>query len=145
MNIEWVIPCRYVDVHDNLGTIVGAGIDTYWLPDLPSPVQVLVAVRLTGMVDELGADNKHTLVNFVKDPGGVVIGDGKSEFAAEVQSARPEFLAGLLIPLGIQFEAAEEGSYAIEFVLDDGGMSTSLPVHVVHGLPPGVGPSAPHD
>jgi hypothetical protein len=28
LNIDWVIPCRYVEVHDNLGTIVGASIDT---------------------------------------------------------------------------------------------------------------------
>ena len=30
MNVDWVIPCRYVEVHDNLGSMIGAGIDTFW-------------------------------------------------------------------------------------------------------------------
>ena len=37
MNVDWVIPCRYVEVHDNLGTLVGAGIDTFWVPELRPP------------------------------------------------------------------------------------------------------------
>ena len=36
MNVDWVIPCRYVEVHDNLGSMIGAGIDTFWVPELPA-------------------------------------------------------------------------------------------------------------
>ena len=48
MNVDWVIPCRYVEVHDNLGTIVGAGIDTYWIPELPTTMQVVLAIQAPG-------------------------------------------------------------------------------------------------
>jgi hypothetical protein len=33
------------------------------------------------------------------------------------------------------FEAAEEGTYTLEHVVDDA--STSLPIHIIHGPPPG--------
>ncbi len=127
------IPCRYVEVHDNLGTIVGAGIDTYWFPELPADVQVLVAIPLAGIVEEFEERQQHTLVNYVKDPRGEVIGEGRGGFAAEVQLARPDFLAGILLPLGVRFPATEEGSYSIEFVVDDSGPTTTLPIHIVHG------------
>lgn len=63
MNIEWVIPCRFVEVHDNLGTIVGAGIDTFWVQELPSRIQLMLAIRLLGMIEELDPDINHSVTN----------------------------------------------------------------------------------
>ena len=134
MHIDWVIPCRYVEVHDNLGTIVGAGIDTFWVPELPAPIQVLLAVRLLGELDEFSNENQHSIVNYVKDPRGDVIDQGKGGFAAELQSGRSDWLAGIMLPMGVRFQAKEEGSYTIEFVVDDGA-TASLPIHVAIGTP----------
>lgn len=136
MNIDWVIACRYAEVHDNLGTMVGAGIDTFWLRELPGPVQVMLAVRLLAMDEELGSDQQHVLVNRVRDPRGDTIGEARMEFAVEAQSARPEWLAGMLLTHVVRFEATEEGTYTVEYAVD--AAEKSLPIHVVHGLPPGV-------
>jgi hypothetical protein len=38
----------------------------------------------------------------------------------------------------VEFEATEEGTYMIEHSIDE--TSAAVPVHVVHGLPPGVEP-----
>lgn len=73
MNVDWLIPCRYVEVHDNLGTIVGAGIDTYWLPQLPTGLQVLIAVRLQGLPEELTPDTEHSITQIIAGPEGDVI------------------------------------------------------------------------
>lgn len=55
------------------------------------------------------------------------------------ESARPEWLAGITLPFVVVFDASAEGTYAIEFSVDDA--SKSLPIHVVHGEPPGVSTS----
>ena len=73
MNVDWVIPCRYVEVHDNLGTLVGAGIDTFWVPELPAPLQLVCAIRLTATADELGSDHQHHSRTVVTGPDGEVV------------------------------------------------------------------------
>lgn len=133
MNIDWVIVCRYAEVHDNLGTIVGAGIDTFWVEELPAQIQVGLAVRLLAMHDEIGPGMKHSIANRVRDPQGDVIGEGSGELEVTGESARPEWLAGIMLPTAVAFEAAAEGTYTLEFNIDEA--SNSLPIHVVHGRP----------
>jgi hypothetical protein len=138
VNIDWAIPCRYVEVHDNLGTIVGAGIDTYWIPELPQPIQVVLAVRLLAMTEELDPDQEHTATNRVLDPRGAQMSEVGGPFSVGGESARPDWLTGIMVSTVVQFEASEEGTYTIELVVDDA--LTSLPIHVFHGYPPGVEP-----
>ena len=137
MNIDWIIPCRFAEVHDNLATIVGAGIDTFWLPSLPAPVQVGVAVRLLATADELGPDHHHTVRNIVRGPDGSPLSDLIETFKAgsleEIANARPEWLNGIALVLMIMFDAAEAGTYTFEHIVDDS--SKSIPLHVVHGVP----------
>lgn len=135
MNIDWVIPCRYIEVHDNLGTIIGAGIDTYWVKDLPAPIQAMLAIRLVGPPDELTADQEHTASSRVKNPDGEVISEVTGSFQIELHSAKPGWLAGMIVPAVVQFEAAEEGTYTVEQTVDSA--SYSVPLHIVHGAPPG--------
>ena len=138
MNIDWVIPCRYVEVHDNLGTIIGAGIDTYWIPELPAPIQVLLAVRLLAMAEEVEQGKKHAMTNRVRDPRGEVLSEVGGEFSVSAEAANPDWLSGIMAATAVQFEAAEAGTYTIDHLVDNA--SASLPIHVVEGLPPGVVP-----
>jgi hypothetical protein len=133
VNIDWVIPCRYVEVHDNLGTIVGAGIDTYWIAELPMPVQVLLAMRLLAEADELTPDQQHSATNRVRDPHGDLLNEEGGEFSVEATSANPDWLAGIIVPAVVLFAASEEGTYMIEVDVDQA--SASLPIHIVHGHP----------
>jgi hypothetical protein len=134
LNIEWIIPCRFVEVHDNLGTIIGAGIDTFWVPELPAPIQVILAIRLLAMADELDPDQKHTVTNRVRGPDGEVMNEGIAEFSVGAESPSKEWLTGIILPLVVQFQASEEGTYTIEFIVDDAPPG-SQPIHVARGLP----------
>jgi hypothetical protein len=135
MNIDWVIPCRYAEVHDNLATIVGAGIDTWWLEELPAPVQVGVVVRVPATADELGPDHEHTVRSIIRDPRGEVLSDTEDVFKAgsaeEAAGARDEWLNGMALATTVSFDAAEAGTYTFEHIVD--GSSRSLPLHIVHG------------
>lgn len=136
MNLDWVIPCRYLEVHDNLGTIIGAGIDTYWLRELPQTIAVVIAVRLLATAEELDENVQHNAINRVRDPRGELVSEVGGEFAmGGGESARPDWLTGIILPSLVQIEVTEEGTYTIEHELD--GSSKSLPIHIVHGLPPG--------
>jgi hypothetical protein len=129
LNIDWVIPCRFVEVHDNLATIVGGGVDTFWVPQLPAPVQVWLAVRLTAAPEELEAGEQHVTVNRIRDPHGELISETRGEIVLGGQAAQADWLVGITVPAVVAFEAGEVGTYTIELEVDDG--SRSLPIHVV--------------
>ena len=133
MNIDWVLVCRYVEVHDNLGTIVGAGIDAVWVPDIPAPIQVLLAVRLMGLPEELTIDQKHSVVSRVRDPQDQIVGEVGGDLSVEARSARPDWLAGIIVPAVIRFEVAKEGTHTVEQSVD--AASYAVPIHIVRGLP----------
>jgi hypothetical protein len=136
MNLDWVIPCRYVEVHDNLGTIIGAGIDTYWVRELPVTINVVLAVRLLAMAEELSEDVPHTGVNRVSDPHGDVVSEVGGEFRmGGGADSNQDWLSGIMVSSIVQVEVTEEGTYTLEHEVD--GSTVSLPIHVVHGPPPG--------
>jgi hypothetical protein len=140
VNLDWIIPCRYAEVHDNLATMVGAGIDTWWLPAFPAPIQVVVAVRLLASADELGPDHDHTARNVITDPSGTVLSDLEHTFqissSEQAAAARTEWLNGIEVVTVVQFEAVGPGSYSFEHIVDES--SKTVPMHVLEGTPPGM-------
>jgi hypothetical protein len=136
MNIDWVIPCRYVEVHDNLGTIIGAGIDTFWCMELPTTIQVVLAVRLLALDDELDEEVAHQALNRVRDPNGELVSEVGGEFRIGGDAIHKDWLQGIMVSSLVQIEVTEEGTYMIEHEVD--GTSKSLPIHIVLGPPPGV-------
>jgi hypothetical protein len=135
MNVDWVIPCRYVEVHDNLGTLVGAGIDTFWVPEVPAPLQLVCAVRLTATADELGADHQHHSRTVITGPDGDVVADIGGEFGIDTENPREDWLNGFVLPTAIAWEATAAGSYQLEHIVD--GTSKSVALHVIVGAPEG--------
>lgn len=134
MNIDWVIPCRYAEVHDSLGFISGAGIDTFWLEELPKEVVVTIAVRLLATSDELSSHQPHTARSIIRDPDGDILSDVGGEFVADGTNARTEWLNGLMLLTIIRFEADVDGTYMFEHVVD--ASHKEIPLHIVHGQPP---------
>jgi hypothetical protein len=140
VNVEWVIPCRFVEVHDNLATIVGGGIDTFWVPQEPRVIGVMFAIRVTALVDELGPGQAHTMAERIRDPHGEVIHEMEAELGAVAQGEvpNPEWLQGISLAVGAQFPVAVEGTYMVTHKFD--ASEHSLPLHVVHGFPRGFQP-----
>jgi len=135
VNIDWVIPCRYAEVHDNLATMVGAGIDTFWFQELPAAVQVGVVVRLLATGDELGPEHDHTMRNVIRGPDGEPLSEQDATFKAgtaeEVSAARADWLNGIALMTMVAFEATEPGTYMFELIVD--GSTKATPLHVIVG------------
>lgn len=143
MNVDWVIPCRYIEVHDNLGTLIGAGIDTFWVPQIPPPMplQISMAIRLSALPEELRPEVQHEGRNIITGPNGSTISEvgGTFVLGGGEQHDRPDWLQGVILPTIVGFEVLEEGTYTFEHIVD--GSSKSVPLHVVLGLPPGTAPA----
>ena len=137
MNVDWVIPCRYIEIHDNLGTLVGAGIDTFWVSELPATIQVAMAIRLTALASELEPEIMHAARNIIRGPDGSTIGELNAEFSLGTAGSveRPDWLQGVMMHTVVGFEATEEGTYTFEHIVNQS--SQSVPLHVVHGPAPG--------
>ena len=133
MNLEWVIPCRFAEVHDNLATIVGAGIDTYWVAELPTPIQVVLAVRFLATPEELSEGAAHSITNIIRNPAGETLHEQQGELQVAGEAVRPSWLVGSTTPMFIVFEVSEEGTYTIEVGIDASIMA--VPIHVALGAP----------
>lgn len=141
MNVDWVIPCRYIEIHDNLGTLIGAGLDTFWVPEFPVQIQIAVAIRLSGLPEELQPDVRHAVRNIIRGPDGSTVSEIGGEMGLGVAQSveRPDWLQGVMMHTIIGFEATVEGTYTFEHVVDQS--SQSVPLHLVHGAPPGALPA----
>lgn len=93
----------------------------------------MLAIRLLAMEEKLSLDVTHKMSNRIRNPDGDVVGEGTAELNVEGSSARPEWLAAMTLAMGVRFEAAVEGTYTLEFQVDDA--VDQLPIHVVHGQP----------
>ncbi len=132
MIVDWIIPCRYVEIHENLATMIGAGIDTLTPPTLPAGVQVTTAVRLTGLPAELEAGLKHTTRTVVRGPDGEIVSEVAGEFEVEGHGPPPDkhdWLQGFVVNLAVAFEATVPGTYKIEHFVDASSAVVAMHVH----------------
>jgi len=134
VRVDWAIPCRYVEVQQGGGaTIIGAGVDAILLPEVPSPVQILFAVRFVGAPDELDGDTLHQLAVRIYNPQGERVGEQTGQLTARLLQFVPGYLAEIVIPSAVVIEAREFGTYGVEFAIDRD--ERRVPIHVLQAQP----------
>lgn len=129
MRVDWAIPCRYVEVQQHGATIVGAGADLAFIPQVPAGVQMLFAVRFVGAPDELDGETKHSIGCRIFDPRGTQVGEQMGEITGVATQILPGYVAEVTVPMGVIIDAREFGSYAVEFAIDD--ETRRVPVHIL--------------
>jgi hypothetical protein len=141
MKIEWVIPCRYVEIRDNIATIVGAGGDSFMVIEEPWTIEIMLAIRISALVEELGPDKVYSVENNIRDPNGKVIQEEVGSFSAMARGELMDanWLQGVWVPAEAKFSAEIEGTYTVTHKFGDS--EHLLPLHVAHGSELGDGPS----
>ncbi len=141
MKIEWVIPCRYVEIRDNIATIVGAGGDSFVVAEEPWTIEIMLAIRISALVEELGPDKVYSVENNIRDPNGKVIQEEVGSFSAMARGELVDanWLQGVWVPAEAKFSAEIEGTYTVTHKFGDS--EHLLPLHVAHGSDMGDGPS----
>jgi hypothetical protein len=120
MRIDWALPCRYAEAsEDGTATLVGAALDSIWLPELPGEVDLYLMLRVAAPPDEF--DEPHTL------EVRVVMPDRSEQQAIQVEFGpleRPALLhpgmeGGLSVPAALGWQAEAYGLYTLELYLDE--------------------------
>ena len=130
MRIDYAIPCRYTEATGNLGTIVGAGIDTWMVHALPADLGVMVAVRAVGapadVVGEMVSLHCH-----VEGPNGQSAGAPLDQELGPIEApdVRQDWSMGLILPIAIRWRAESEGTYTLHLRVDQS--EHPIPLHVV--------------
>lgn len=135
MRITWAIPCKYLEVHEGLGTMIGAGANHYAVAEFPTTLSVWVAVQVHGHRSEVDAEHSLVLQPLGPDmePCAPPL-DMRFRFPEERAPTEPAgWEVGALIPTIIQFVAEEEGTYTMQLSVDD--KSTTVPLYVRGGDP----------
>lgn len=140
MNVEWLVPCRYAEVHDNLATIVGAGINQIWVPEFPTQAGVNFVVSIVGTPDEY--KEMHAIKNSICGPDGEILSSMEGEFGFGPEGTGPGLDDGwahpTLLSAQIAFPVPSPGVYRLDFEVD-GNPGKSVALHIKQGPPPGVG------
>jgi hypothetical protein len=130
LRVDWAILCRYVEVINGLATIVGGGIDRYGPMPLPQPLVITAAVRLVGLPDM--AD--HTIEVQVLDPLLAPVGQPVPPATFKMQAPGPDhppgWEANVLVPMIVNIEVADAGTYTLDIKVD--GHSHTHPFRVLN-------------
>lgn len=131
MRIEWAIACRFVEVHDGLATMVGAGIDRMTIPQVPADVGTWFAVRIAvAPGDEGDHQLGATILNGAMEPiaqplAGMFHTEGPPH-------AQPGWEGHHTIPMIIGFPVTESGVYTVVFNVDDKTFDYPLVIDVAN-------------
>lgn len=109
------MPCRYAETPgDGTATMLGAGIDTTWLPELPHAVAVFLMLRIVGAEYEFEERCRVEVRLAAPDRNETTV----LEFGVEDVKASPLRSPGMdmavLVPTVAQWEAEEYGLYTLE-------------------------------
>jgi hypothetical protein len=130
MRIGWAIPCKYLEVHEGLGTLIGAGANHYGVDAFPATLSVWIAVQVHGHRSEV--ESEHSLVIQPLGPDMQECApplDMTFRFPEERGIHEPDgWEVGALIPTIIHFDAEEEGTFTMQLIVDD--KTTTVPLYV---------------
>lgn len=131
MQVQWAIHCRYAEVYGQGGaTIVGAGADVLFLPEVPSVQQLMFAVKYTASPDELEAGAEHDLRCRMRGPSGELLGELTTKGKFEGKMIIDGYVAEMIVPTAVVLEVKGYGSYGFEFSID-GREADPVPIHVI--------------
>ena len=135
MRVDWAIISRYAETTGTTATIVGAGIDTYYPPDLPAEIVVPLTVQLRAHQNEMGRPHEVSLR--ILDADLDQVGEeGKLGFEATANPYIEQgWEAGVLFTIVSHFVASADGTYSIEISVD-GEHKKSIPFRIVPGGQP---------
>ena len=130
VRVDWATLARYAESSGGLATMVGAGIDTYYPPELPAPIVLPLTVQLRGGQEEMV--QPHQISFRILDADLDQVGEeGTLGFQSEPNPNIEEgWEAGVLLTVVSQFVAESEGPYSIEIAID-GEHKKSVPFRVL--------------
>lgn len=132
LRLDWVVPCRYAEVGgDGTMSILGAGLDTFWVEEeqLPAPLGVFLATRVAGSEDEWSTPHPLSMRLLRPDLEEEVLLEIPLQMDELPPLKQPGHEAGVVLPLLMQWTAHSHGLYSFELLLD-AVRAKSVPINV---------------
>ncbi len=131
MRIDWAIACRYLELHEGLATIVGAGIDQLTVPALGTEVSVMIALRLTVTP---GDEGDHPVTVSIADPELELVGRLDGQFHTEGQPHQlPGWEGHHIVPLTATFTTMRAGAHTITIAIGSSSVDVPMIIHTADG------------
>jgi hypothetical protein len=128
VRVTWAVLCRYVEVHDGLGTIVGAGVDRIGVPELPAQVVATMAVRISGTSEEFA---EFEVSAAVSGPNlDVVFDETFPPVLMPLTSTDPRIDVAWTLPIAFAFEVVDAGVHTIDLTIGGASARQSILVHI---------------
>ena len=131
MDVAWALPCRFAEATpDGTATIVGAGLDSIWAPEVPADVGLFLMMRIAGPPYEF--EEQHQLSIRLIDPEGTeqeMLSAAFGPMPEPPPLLHPGMDAGVLVPAAVGWSAHAYGLYTLE-VFIDGRRQRSVPILV---------------
>lgn len=121
--LDYALLCDYVRTEGGIAHVIGAGIDTVTIADVPTGANVGVLVRLTFTRNECGSP--HRLEIIYQSFDGAHLARVDSVLTPEWNEPLPvQWRQGALIGLNIGLPLPAYGEYALEVMVNDNHMKT---------------------
>jgi hypothetical protein len=130
VRIDWALPCRYAEgADDGTATLVGAALDSIWMPELPGDVDLYLMLRVVAPPDEF--EEEHRLEVRVVSPDRSELQAIQVDFGPLERPAllHPGMEGGLSVPAELGWPAETYGLYTLELYLDE-QRQRSIPILV---------------
>jgi len=131
LEVAWALPCRFAEATpDGTATLVGAGLDSVWLAEVPADAGVFLMMRISGPRYEFEEAHRFAikLIDPQRDEQNVLeAGFGPME--EPPQAGEPGVDPGILVPAAIGWQAEHFGLYTLEIYVDD-KRNRSIPIQV---------------
>jgi Family of unknown function (DUF6941) len=100
-------------------TILGAGLDTFWVPELPAPIGIFLPMRVAAPDDEWQEEGHELSINLVRpDRAEEVMLTIPLQMEQPPPLKTPGAEAGAVIPVVLTWEARDHGLYTLELYID---------------------------
>jgi len=118
MRVEWAVISRYAESTGGLATLVGAGIDTYHVAELPTELVVPLTIQLKAHQAEM--TGAHEVRIRILDDSMEQLGeDATLSFEGELNPGLPEgWEAGALFTVLNRVTVERDGPYTISIEVD---------------------------
>jgi len=131
LEVAWALPCRFAEATpDGTATIVGAGLDSMFISEVPADVGVFLMMRIAGPQYEF--QEQHSVAVKLIDPERDeqdILEAGFGPVEELPPAYHPGLDPGVLLPAAIGWRAEHFGLYTLEIYVD-GRRTRSVPILV---------------
>lgn len=120
MKVDWAVPCRYAETPgDGTATMLGAGIDSMWLDEIPAEVGFFLMLRITGADYEFESEIKLEVRLVAPDQDESTILKMGLSMSEMPPLKLPGMDPAMLLPTVMAWEATDYGLHTLDVFIDE--------------------------